>query len=530
MIVLGLNFAHDGSACMVKDGKLLCAISSERVTRIKKFHGVTPEVINYLFEETGYGINDVDAIALSQYYLDRSNNTLKIYHEGKQIKDAIHAVFDNDYMKTEGLLFDKKIDTYIFSHHLCHCASSFYTSSFDKALCFSLDSSYGDIRSNSMYYFGNGKKLEVIECPGLMIGVAYTIFTQNLGLGPGYLKAGSTMGLAAYGKPLPVLTNKLEKYINNCFFERFSKIDYRVYFNDLWKEWSRREEKFDKSEINSKLSMDLAASIQLLFEESILKSIKNFDYKINNNLCLSGGSFLNCNINSRIINETNYKNVHHFPACGDDGIAIGAALYLSHHIFDQNRNNYSDREICYLGKKYDDIEVDYKYIAKLLSNNKIIGWFFGESEFGPRALGHRSILADPRNYHNRELLNFYIKNREWFRPFAPVVLEDECDKWFDLNIRSPFMLYTCNVKNPNKIPAVTHVDNSARVQTINENMNPQYFKLLTEFFKLTNVPVLINTSLNGNGEPILETEEEAIEYFNNSNLDAIVINGKIYEK
>ncbi len=276
--------------------------------------------------------------------------------------------------------------------------------------------------------------------------------------------------------------------------------------------------------------MDLAASIQLLFEESILKSIKNFDYKINNNLCLSGGSFLNCNINSRIINETNYKNVHHFPACGDDGIAIGAALYLSHHIFDQNRNNYSDREICYLGKKYDDIEVDYKYIAKLLSNNKIIGWFFGESEFGPRALGHRSILADPRNYHNRELLNFYIKNREWFRPFAPVVLEDECDKWFDLNIRSPFMLYTCNVKNPNKIPAVTHVDNSARVQTINENMNPQYFKLLTEFFKLTNVPVLINTSLNGNGEPILETEEEAIEYFNNSNLDAIVINGKIYEK
>lgn len=530
MIILGLNYAHDGSACIVKDGKLLCAISSERVTRIKKFSGITSDVINYLFDETGFGINDIDAIALSQYYLGRSNNTLKIFHNGKQIQDAIHAVFDNDYIKAEGFLFDKKIDTYIFSHHLCHSASAFYTSNFDKALCFSLDSSYGDLKSNSMYYIGEGTNLIALECPGLMIGVAYTIFTQNLGLGPGYLKAGSTMGLAAYGKPLSKLIEKLDEYVDNSFFNKNSKIDYRDYFKNLWIEWSGENRVFEKDEIDSKLSMDLAASIQLLFEESIMKTIKNINYNSNNNLCLSGGSFLNCNINSRIFNETKYKSIHHFPACGDDGISIGAALYLSHNIFKEKRKKYNDKEICYLGKKYKFIKTDYKYIAELISKNKIIGWFYGQSEYGPRALGNRSILADPRNYHNRELLNFYIKKREWFRPFAPVVLEDECHKWFDLKNKSPFMLYTCNVKQPEKIPAVTHIDNTARVQTINETINPEYFKLLTEFFKLTNVPVLINTSLNGNGEPILETEDEAKNYFYNSNLDVMVINGKIYEK
>jgi carbamoyltransferase len=183
--------------------------------------------------------------------------------------------------------------------------------------------------------------------------------------------------------------------------------------------------------------------------------------------------------------------------------------------------------LCYLGKEY-AIEIpDYAYLAQQIVDGKIIGWFQGKSEFGPRALGNRSILADPRNHHNRELINHIIKSREWFRPFAPVVLEEDYQDWFDFPIPSPFMLYTAQVKQSEKIPAVTHIDGSARFQTINEETNSQYYNLIKQFKNITGVPVLLNTSLNGNGEPILETEDEAIQFFEKSNLDMMIVNVKI---
>ena len=279
--------------------------------------------------------------------------------------------------------------------------------------------------------------------------------------------------------------------------------------------------------------MEIAATVQYLFEKSILDTVKN---KISTygskNLCLSGGSFLNCNVNSLIRDMDLFDNIHHCPASGDDGIASGFALYVAHHIFDEPRTTYSNSEIAYSGKEYSlTKEVDYKKIAKLISDGNIVAWFTGGSEFGPRALGNRSLLADPRKAHNKEILNFTVKKREWFRPFAPSVLEEESHKWFYPNKPSPYMLYTYKVLQPEKIPAVTHVDNSSRIQTVSEDLNKHYYELIKAFFEITGVPMLLNTSLNGGGESLVESEEDALNLFNNNkNIDVLVLNGNIYSK
>ena len=276
-----------------------------------------------------------------------------------------------------------------------------------------------------------------------------------------------------------------------------------------------------------KHKMDVAATVQQVLEQVSLEVVNNLEDRTEN-LCLSGGSFLNCNANSKIVKESKFKNFHIYPACGDDGTSVGAALYVSHHILNQPRHDYKQKDLCYTGKDYEIDTPDYDQIAQELSNGKIIGWFQGRSEYGPRALGNRSIIADPRNPHTRDIINHVVKKREWFRPFAPVVLEEYYQDWFDFPIPSPYMLYTAQVKQPEKIPAVTHVDGSARFQTISEETNPHYYNLVKAFYKLTGVPVLLNTSLNGNGEPMLETPEEAINFFKNSHLDMMFINGKKY--
>jgi hypothetical protein len=190
----------------------------------------------------------------------------------------------------------------------------------------------------------------------------------------------------------------------------------------------------------------------------------------------------------------------------------------------------SIKDISYCGIEYEYVEPDYEAVAKLIADGKIVGWFMGASECGPRALGNRSILADPRNFHNRELINFTIKRREWFRPLAPSVLEEECSKWFDFDGISPYMLYTAKVLKPELLPAITHIDGTARMQTVNEETNPAYYKLIKKFYEITGIPMVLNTSLNGMNEPILETEEDAMEFFKKSSIDAMVISGKLYTK
>lgn len=526
MNILGLHFGHDGSASIVSNGKLVSSISSERVLRKKKFFGVTKEVIDYVLSDSGISIDEIDLVALSDYFTENSNNVLELYQNNTKINYTNNQLFGNNTSVIDGKLLGKDVKVLVIPHHLSHCASAFYTSNFSKSWCFSMDSSFGDTKSNSLICFGDGNKLYAVNFPNMMIGVGYAMFTEMLGIGPALFKAGSTMGLASYGKPIEEITKNIKKYIDESYFN--NEDDYVYYYKNIFNKLSNGEVFSNKP---SKLTMNIAASIQYLFEECILDVVNN---KIEdngiNNLCLSGGSMLNCNSNTRVKTETRFNNVHHFPACGDDGISVGAALYAAHHVFDEPRYNYKEKDICYLGKDYDLVEPDYKQIAKMLSEGKIVAWFMGKSEYGPRALGNRSILADPRNFHNREILNFVVKNREWFRPFAPVVLEEESEKWFNFKGPSPYMLYTADVLQPEKIPAVTHIDNSARMQTINYETNPAYYNIVKEFYNTTGIPILINTSLNGKDEPILETKEDALSFFENSAVDVLVLNGKVYIK
>lgn len=470
-IVLGINYGHDGSACIVRNGKLEIAIATERITRRKKDSSITDDVIYYVLNELNLSIHDIDYIATN---------------------DIEQSIFGNQVLEKELNILGKKIPCIVIPHHLAHCASAYYTSSFKNSYCLSVDvcSQINKI-ANSLVAYGEGNKLNALYCPQAMCGAMYGTVTESLGLGPMLHKAGTTMGLASYGEVFD--------------------FDFKSYTDDI------------------KDKMNIAATAQYILEKELLTVVNDMD-DATENLCLSGGTLLNCNANSKIATQSKFSNFHHFPACGDDGTSVGAALYVSHHILNEPRYLYSSEDLAYLGKSYQVQEPDYKLIAEELAKGKIIGWFQGKSEFGPRALGNRSILADPRNFHNRELINHVVKNREWFRPFAPVVLEECYHEWFDFSIPSPYMLYTAKVKQPEKIPAVTHVDGSARFQTVNRESNLHYYNLIKAFRDMTGVPVLLNTSLNGNGEPILETEEEAIEFFKHSNLDFMVVNGKIHYK
>jgi len=463
--ILGLNFGHDGSVCLVKDGRLEFAIATERISKIKKQQGFTDDIINYVLDSCCITLDDIDCVATNDF---------------KQ------EVFGNQCLVDKIVIQGKEFKCYIIPHHLSHCASAYYTSPYDEAYCFSMDCSMGKPEANSLVAYGRGKNLKAMYCPAEMVGVLYGEVTERLGLGPALHKAGTTMGLASYGTPFD--------------------FDYQSYTDDI------------------KHKMNVAASVQDLFEKKVLNVLSEIDNKTDN-LCLSGGSFLNCNANSKVVMHSKFKNVHHFPACGDDGTSVGSALYVAHHILGESRHDYQQKDLCYTGREYQSQTPDYEYIAKQLADGKIIGFFQGRSEFGPRALGNRSILADPRNFHNRELINHVVKNREWFRPFAPVTLEECYQDWFDFPIPSPYMLYTAQVKQPEKIPAVTHIDGSARFQTVNRQTNPHYYEIIKAFGNLTDVPVLLNTSLNGNGQPILETEEDAKEFYKNSNLDMMFING-----
>jgi carbamoyltransferase len=555
--ILGLHFGHDGSACIVKDGRLVSAISSERITGVKKFYGVTTETINYVLDKAGIGYEDIDMIALSDYILNTANGTLELYDDrGTQVSFVTQAVFNNDAIRLDGVLNGHKIPVTVLPHQLCHAASAFYTSNMDESVVFTMDGCGGNAKSSSMISAGSGTKLTSITCPELMVGCMYGDFTSLLGLGPSVFKAGSTMGLASYGTPTRDIVENLNDYINKTFMKNYYPMEAYNIFKQMFEKDERitdpveisyedggllfySQPDYSKSlaPYNTVSGMNTAASIQYLFEQSILSVIKDKikimeETKDLKNICLAGGSFLNCNANSAIKATGDFENVHLFPAAGDDGICIGAALYVAHHILDYPRENYTFSDLAYMGSQSVELkEEEYKYLASEIANGKIIAWCSGQSEYGPRALGHRSILADPRDFNKREILNFLVKNREWFRPFAPVVLEEEAGKWFEPGDPSKYMLFTQKVLQPEKIPAVTHVDGTARIQTINEEDNAPYYKLIKEFFNITGVPALINTSFNGNSKPIIETRQQAInEFYTNTALDILVFNGEIITK
>jgi carbamoyltransferase len=294
----------------------------------------------------------------------------------------------------------------------------------------------------------------------------------------------------------------------------------------------------ERKYVDKKEGMDAAASVQYIFEKTVLKFVDEL-YDITKeynggNLCLAGGSFLNCNANYKILKESKFDNIYIYPASGDDGLSAGAALYVFHHLKDNPKVEYKNSEIVYTGGEFKDdsigVEYDKEVIAKMISESKIIAWYQGRSEFGPRALGNRSFIANPADPNMKDILNSRVKFREWFRPFAPSVIEEYCQDYFDIDVPSPFMLYTCPVKNKELVPSISHVDGTARVQTVNKEDNPRYYELIKEVEKYTSIPMVLNTSLNINGQPIVESIEEALDLFEQSDIDGIVINDRMLLK
>ena len=344
------------------------------------------------------------------------------------------------------------------------------------------------------------------------------------------------MGLASYGKPLPKAIEHCARY-GESFYERKFQPDDDRFIELMWSELSGLPPVtgLSKQESDSQRAMDIAASLQYVFEETIIKAANELHQKTaafaKGNLCLSGGSFYNCNTNSALLKRTPFERIALFPACGDDGTAVGAGLFIAHTMMDEKRVHYEPEEIVYLGRGYDPPAIgkplDLDHVAKALAAGQVVGWCQGRSEFGPRALGNRSILADARNPKMRDRINHEIKKREWFRPFAPIVLAERAAEWFDFDRESPFMLFTARVLDPDLVPAITHVDGSARLQTVTESSNPAIYALISRFYGLTGVPLLLNTSLNGGGEPLVETPDDAIRFWQSTPVDMMVIGDRM---
>jgi carbamoyltransferase len=348
------------------------------------------------------------------------------------------------------------------------------------------------------------------------------------------------MGLAPYGK----YSDKINYFEARGTTKQFI----------LKESWIRRLEKITprtRENIMSPRYTNLAAQAQYEIERVVTKAAKYLFAKTESpNLCLAGGVALNSVMNKIILDKTKFKNIFILPGAGDSGVQLGGAIYAYYHFSGRKEKlpyymdraylgvNYSDRHIRRILKKYarhlvfrkeKNIE---KFCAQLLAQNKFIGWFQGKSEFGPRALGNRSILANPKGAKTKDYLNERIKHRESFRPFAPSILEEKCSEYFNLKTPSPFMLFVADVKKNKKreIPAVIHVDNTARVQTVNINQNPRYYKVIQNFYKITGTPVVLNTSFNLNGEPIVETPEDAVLCFLKSKIDALLISNFLVTK
>lgn len=531
MIVLGFNFSHDGAVAAVRDGRLVAAIGTERLTRRKKAFGVTEDAVRAVLREAGATLADVTHVAMADYLSEHNHGILELIDSvGHPIVKTNYTLYHNDVRWVSGRLLGRPVPAVIMPHQLAHAAATFYTSPFDQAATLTVDSSFGEMGDNSLICQGQGTQLTAIRCPNLMSGIGYAVFTELLGFEPAYAKAGTTMGLSSYGRHL--LGDELDELVRAMRFHprRNAELEYRIWWSDLWQRLIAKH----PHELDFRESSNLAATVQALLQHSILDvaaSVRDGDGATN--LCLGGGSLLNVMTNTELAQTGWFDCMHHFPACGDDGNAVGSALYVAHHLLGHPRQSYQPADLAYLGPSQPPSnDPPFEAVAKLLAEGKIVCWYQGRSEFGPRALGNRSILADPRSYHTRERINFAIKHREWFRPVAPAVMEEHARDWFDLPLAtSPYMLYTAQVLRPELIPAATHVDGTARPQTVNRDSNPRFYQLLHQFHQLTGVPVLINTSLNGAGEPIAETADEAEKFFrNNTSVDAAVINDRVIER
>ncbi len=562
MVILGLNYYfHDSTACLVKDGDLIVAIEEERLNRDKHTQ-VFPELaIKKCLDIAGLDYSDIDKIAVS---IKPTTHWLKkVIYVIKNLKVFMpfighHLV--NAYAKQRrfklwynkiwnGGINDPKI--YFIEHHLTHVGGTFYVSPYKKAALLGIDGS-GEWATTWLGY-GEGNNITRFGesfFPN-SLGSFYETITQFCGFKPNY-DEGKTMGLAPLGDPnvykeqvsKMVQVNskgKLKVDLSYFNYQYLIKDRYSKKFLKIFGAPRNPEGKFEDNHINA------AAAFQHVLEDRVIE-ICNILYNKTkaDYLVISGGVSLNSVMNGRIVKETPFKDVYVMPAAGDNGTAIGAAYYLYNGILKQPRNFIHNNP--YLGTEYSNKEIkavidgaklNAEYVdnicekaASLLAEGKIIGWFEGAMEIGPRALGSRSILANPAFLDMKEKINSEVKHREAYRPFAPSALVESFKEYFDLEVEAPFMLKVCNVRKDKRhiIPAVTHVDGSARLQTVNKNIHPLYYKVIKELGKKTGVPVVLNTSFNIQGEPVVESPKDALRCFYSTGLDALIIGNYVLQK
>lgn len=572
--ILGIScYYHDSAACLLKNGEIIAAAQEERFTRKKQDDSFPKNAVNFCLSRAGISPGQLDYVGFYDKPLVKFNRILETFisvapRGSKFFTVAIpiwlkQKLWIKDLIRKE-LQYDGKI---IFTdHHQSHAASAFFASPFEESAILTIDG-VGEWATTS-YGYGKGNKITLtneIRFPH-SIGLLYSAFTQYLGfkVNSGEYKV---MGLAPYGKPVyyDLIMEKMIDLKEDGSFKL--NMDYFPYTYDQQMINNKFIELFGHPprEQESKIEpyhFDIAMSIQRVTEEVVLR-IANHLYKETGqkNLCLAGGVALNSVANGRILRETSFEDVFIQPAAGDAGGALGVATFIWHnilgneHIVPEKRNSTTiglKKDLMsntYLGPEYSNDEIKRFLIqndisfneydneellrrtGKLIADKKVIGWFQGRMEWGPRALGNRSIIADPRDKEMRDNVNLKIKFRESFRPFAPTVLIEKSSEYFDLACQSPYMLLVAQVReNKRVIPAVTHVDGSARIQTISREDNPLFYGLIEEFYKLTGIPVIINTSFNVRGEPIVCTPQDAYLCFMRTKMDNLVMGNFILNK
>tara|TARA_Y100000816_G_C26090924_1_gene576511 strand:- start:495 stop:2234 length:1740 start_codon:yes stop_codon:yes gene_type:complete len=569
MNILGIDAYHaDSSAALLLNGKVVSATEEERFTRQKHWAGLPLKSIEFCLKSQEIEMKDISSICIGRDPKAKFFN--KIKYMAKNIKSSLSMLKQRFANRSDLNSLKDDIKNYFgfcpkiefVEHHRAHLASAFFSSPFKEATLISIDGS-GDF-STIMIGKGIGNKIEVIESQDfpISIGLFYTAFTQFLGF-PYYGDEYKVMGLSPYGSPQYL--NEMRSIIwngdknildwNSNFFDLNSGVvsyndnnpNVSQLFDEINFEKIFGKKRLKNEEIN-KRHKDIASSLQMRTEELIFGIIERaFNQTDIFNLCIAGGVAQNSVANGKIINNTSMKEIY-IPSAGHDaGISMGASQYHYFHnlgnkriepLFNANLGiSFSNRSIKQIIKKFDlhynYMEDDslFKYVAKSISKNKVIGFFDGKAEFGPRALGSRSILADPRNSQAQQLLNEKIKKRESFRPFAPSILEDYGEEFFENYQFTPFMERVLPIKKDKQrlIPSVTHVDGSGRLQSVKKNLRPRYYKLINEFNKITGIPILINTSFNEN-EPVVNIPEEAIDCYLRTDMDMLVLGNYILEK
>lgn len=586
LFILGISaYYHDSAACLLRDGEIIAAAQEERFTRIKHDHNFPKNAVNFCLKDAGVSVEQINAVAFYDKPIVKFNRILETYlsYPGRGLKSFLMAMplwlkdklWMQDLIPTE-LKYKGKI---LFTeHHESHAASAFFPSPFKRAAFLTIDG-VGEWATSS-FGLGSENRVEIISelhYPH-SIGLLYSAFTYFTGfkVNSGEYKV---MGLAPYGEP---------KYVQRIYDHLIDiredgsfkmNMEYFNYNTGLMMTNEKFAQLFDgpPRKPESKLTqreMDLARSVQEVTEEIMIRMARNIK-KITGEkyLCLAGGVALNCVGNGKLLREGIFDDIWIQPAAGDAGGALGAALIAHHHYFKKPPPSKTGRDLqrgSYFGTRYSNDAIEkflikhklpaHKFtteelvekVSSLIAEEKVIGWFQGRMEFGPRALGARSIIGDARSPEMQKKMNLKIKYRESFRPFAPTVLAEKVSDWFELNSESPYMLLVADVKKEKRramteeekqlwgieklnivrseIPAVTHVDYSARIQTVNKEDNQLYHRLIERFYEKTGCPVIVNTSFNVRGEPIVESPLGAYKCFMRTEMDMLVLGNYLLYK